>query len=94
MLGNNQVCSLCALEHGVKGCICRGTIQLIGSNCLAHHLSELEVEHNLVDLDLALRMKEDPSLIKSYFKQLPRLQRAITFLRKSSENIEEHKIEL
>jgi hypothetical protein len=92
MFGNNQVCCLCASECGIRGCICNGTIQLLGNNCLAHHLNESEVDHNLVDLDLALKMQDDPSLIRSYIRKLPRLHRAIGFLRKSSESIEECKI--
>lgn len=91
MSRNNQVCFVCASEIGVKGCICSGTIKLIGSNCLINHLSESEVDHNFVDLDLALRMQADPSLIRSYLKKLPRLNKAIKFLRETSENIKECK---
>jgi hypothetical protein len=94
MSGNNQICSACDSETGFKGCICSGTIKLIGGNCLSDHLTESEVDHNLVDLDLALKMQADPSLIKSYLKSLPRLNKAIKFLRKSSENIKEYKISL
>jgi WD40 repeat protein len=64
MFGNNQVCSLCVSETGFKGCICSGTIKLIGSNCLLNHLSESEIDHRLVDLDLALRIQADPSTIQ------------------------------
>jgi hypothetical protein len=94
MFCNNQVCSVCASETGVKGCICSDSIKLIGNSCLNNHLSESEVDHNLVDLDLALRMQADPSLIKSYLKRLPRLNRAINFLRESSKNIKKYKIVL
>ncbi len=65
MFGNNRVCSICDSETGFKGCICSGTIKLIGSNCLYNHLSESEVKHNVVDLYLAaLRMQADPSTIQ------------------------------
>ena len=81
MFGNNQVCPICASESGVKGFIYRGTIKLIGSNCLLNHMSESDVDHNFVDLDLALRMQADPSLMVYYLDQLPKLHKAIHFLR-------------
>ncbi len=57
-------------------------------------MSESEVDHNFVDLDLALRMQTDPSLVVYYLDQLPKLHKAIKFLRESSENIKKYKISL
>jgi hypothetical protein len=94
MFGNNKVCSVCVSEIGFKGFICSGVIKLIGSNCLSDHFSESEVDHNLVDLNLALRMQAYPSLVIYYLDRLPKLHEAIKFLRKSSENIKEFKIVL
>jgi hypothetical protein len=92
MYTNSQVCSLCSLEILVKGFICHVTIKLIGNDSLARLISEPDVYHNLIGLDLPLGMLWNPSLIKSYLKELPRLHKLTGFLRKTSGNIREFKI--
>ena len=57
-------------------------------------MSESEVDHNLVDLDLALTMQADPSLVVYYLDQLPKLHKAINFLREASDNIKKYKTSL
>jgi hypothetical protein len=66
MSGYSLVCAICNLEASTKGCVCDGNILLLGNNCLREHIADLTMDHNLVDLDLALRMQENPSLIDPY----------------------------
>jgi hypothetical protein len=77
MIGNNLVCAICKLEPSTKGCVCDGNIILLGSSCWREHVTDLTMDHNLVDLDLALRMQENPSKIEEYKNQISTLQSKI-----------------
>jgi hypothetical protein len=92
MIGNDQICYLCNSEIATKGCLCNGVVQLIGNSCLVDHLEHADVDHNLLDLDLALRMLSDPSLIEFYLKELSKMHRASKFLRRNSDKIKSYKI--
>jgi WD40 repeat protein len=94
MISKNQPCHFCDSEAGATGCVCNGIVKLIGNKCLVNHIRNTDVDHNLVNLDLALRMQADPSLVKSYLKDLIEVQKAIIILRENSEEVEKHKTQL
>jgi hypothetical protein len=57
-----------------QGCVCDGNILLLGNNYLREHIADLTMDHNLVDLDPALRMQENPSLIDHYLTLQSKIQ--------------------
>jgi hypothetical protein len=91
MIDREYSCSICNLEVSAKGCICDGAIKLIGIQCLADHIGDADGDHNIVDLNLALRMQSDKSLIDFYLSELPKMHEALSSLRASSTKIKELK---
>jgi chromosome segregation ATPase len=81
MIGNNQVCSICYSESGNRGCLCNGEIKLLGKKCFEEHMSDMEANHNLIEITLALRMQEDPSLVDVYLNELTEIPKVLNFLR-------------
>jgi WD40 repeat protein len=91
MIGNSHTCYLCSSEVGFKGCVCNSNIKLIGKNCLAYHISDKNIDHNLIEIDLALRMQTDPSFINLYIDDFSNINKASEFLRESLEKIKSYK---
>jgi hypothetical protein len=86
MLGNNQPCSICSSEPIIKGCVCDNEIILLGIKCLSDHFIETTKDHNPVELDLALRMQADPSLVSLYLEQRVEIFMFLKVLREKLHN--------
>ena len=88
MIGNNLVCTICNLEASTQGCVCDGSIILLGNNCLREHLLDRSMDHNLVDLDLALRMQENPGLVDNYLEEREEIIKMLRLIREHSRKID------
>jgi len=80
-------CFICKSEASAKGCICNGTVKLIGLKCLVNHINDEEWDHNLLNLNTALRMHSDISLVDFYLSELPNVHEALIYLRCNSNRI-------
>jgi hypothetical protein len=88
MIVNNQVCGVCHSEAGVDACLCDGVILLLCVQCSRNHFTDRNKDHNSIDLDLALRMQADYSLVESYLDELPNIFELLKPLRELSNKAE------
>jgi hypothetical protein len=88
MIGNNQVCGVCHSEAGHNACLCDGVIIILCIKCSRGHLIDRTKDHNLVDIDLALRMRGDSSLVKSFLFEHVRVDQPLKSLKDLSNKAE------
>jgi hypothetical protein len=87
MIGNHKICSICSLEPSTKGCVCDFDIILICKLCLDDHINDTYKDHNLVELDLALRMQADPSLVSFYLNERFEIPKLLLDLRSNADKV-------
>ena len=87
MIGNNLICAICNSEGSTEGCVCNGDIILLGKNCSRDHFADRDLDHNLVDLDLAIRMQQNPSLIDHYLEEREEIMKILRLLSQLSKKV-------
>ena len=58
------------------------------NNCSREHLADRNLDHNLVDLDLAIRMQQNPSLIDHYLEERQEIMKILRLLSQLSKKVD------
>lgn len=66
MTESDFICSLCYSEAATVGCICHRDLKLIGSHCLATHISHSHISHYVIGLPLAFNLLSNPGDLAKY----------------------------
>jgi hypothetical protein len=71
-------------QRGLHSKQCNGSIILLGESCSRQHFIYGPMDHNIVDLDLALRMQANPRLINHYLEERAEIIKILRLLREHS----------
>jgi hypothetical protein len=91
MQDKNHPCSICRSVAAIQGCLCDDEVVLLCSKCFSDHFADLGKDHNRIELDLALRMQADPSLINLYLEERVDLFKLLNDLRENLKKSKEVK---